>query len=51
MKKGIIIIVLLVLVGLIGNACEADDDSGAYMDWGEGYYWNSQTNSVEKTLW
>ena len=51
MKKGIWIIVLLVLVGLITGACEEESHPGAYIDWGDGYYWNSQPDSVEETLW
>lgn len=56
--KGIIIAaVIICLLALIGNACDGDrysmdgPDWGANFDWGDGYYWNSNSHSVEKTIW
>lgn len=48
----IIVVVILVLIGLISNANESERNKvGSSIDWGDGYYWNSSTESVERTIW
>ncbi len=50
MKKGwIIAIIVFILLGLIGS-CDSGD-AGSYIDWGDGYYWDSSEHTVKKTIW
>lgn len=48
--KGLLILIFIIAVCVIGG-CDDETDDGAYIDWGDGYYWNSSTHQVEKTLW
>ena len=52
MRK-IFALVLAVMLCLALTGCRESERNkiGSSIDWGDGYYWNSQTESVEKTLW
>ena len=46
-----IIIAIGVLYVLMKLFPGEESHPGASMDWGDGYYWNSETEQVEETLW
>lgn len=52
-KVWILIAVLaLLLVGWIHSCSESERNKiGSSIDWGDNYYWNSQSESVEKIPW
>lgn len=53
MKK-IIALTLAILMSmtLIGCVEESERNKiGSSIDWGDGYYWDSNTESVQKKLW
>ena len=55
MSKGWIIAgAAIILLAMIGS-CSSDESEtnqiGSSTDWGEGHYWNSQSESVEDVPW
>lgn len=54
MKKGSLVFVIIMTVCLMLYGCTEESELnkiGSSIDWGDDYYWNSQTESVEKKLW
>jgi len=54
MKKVSLVLIIIMAVCLMLCGCTEESERnkiGSSIDWGDGYYWNSQTESVEKTLW
>lgn len=47
----IVILILLIAVGI--HSCNKSERNkiGSSIDWGDNYYWNSQSESVEKIPW
>ncbi len=51
MKNKVYIVIGIILLIVLSKACTDEGDVGASMDWGDGYYWNSQSHQVEETIW
>ena len=50
MKIGIIVVVILLLCSMCMPEQSERNRVGSSTDWGPGYYWNSSTERVEKTI-
>ena len=57
MKKGIAIVAIIVVILIIlVNSCSGKskssslNDWGSSQNWGKGYYWNSSSQSVERSF-
>ena len=51
MKKILTVVLAIFFLVVITDSCAGEADLGSYFDWGDGYYWNSSTHSVEESLW
>ena len=58
MKKTITVFLLLTVIGTMLCACGSGggkyaerDEVGSSIDWGDGYYYDKGTHSVEKLPW
>lgn len=47
--KGLLIAIVVILLLALFGSCDSDPAAG--IDYGKGYYYNSQTKTVEKNLW
>ena len=50
-KVGVAVVLLLLLCSMCMPEESERNKVGSSIDWGDGYYWNSQNERVEKTLW
>lgn len=48
-----IVAAILVIAALFGGCGEQSERNriGSSIDWGDGFYWNSSSESVERTPW
>ena len=49
--KGLIVIIVLLLIGWIAGSCEGDPHPGSTIDWGPNYYWDTNSNTVQRKPW
>lgn len=51
MKRGWYFVIGIIVLAALFGGCGSDRDvhPGATIDWGDGYYWDSSTESVQKT--
>lgn len=54
-KRGIVVFcvvaLFLVLLSSCGSVESERNKVGKTIDWGDDYYWDSKTESVQRTLW
>lgn len=54
MKKWVIIGIIAILLGIIGNACSnrtAKDELFSSFNWGPDHYYDSNSHQVEQKAW
>lgn len=50
-KVGVAVVLLLLLCSMCMPEQSERNKVGSSIDWGDGYYWNSQNERVERTIW
>ena len=49
--KTIFVIIIILLLAWIGSCDDRNTHPGATMDWGPNYYWDTNSNSVQRKPW